>query len=156
MQKQIGMFSFFAFLALLALTPPAPFLLTMARMCSNTNSPESPRTRIGKIARLPKDVREQLNRRLQDGEPTQRLLDWLNALPKIQGILAAQFGGRPIIKQNLSEWRRGGYLDWEAAEERRMRVDRLIERVIQSNLQPQLFGTEAGQTEPNPVKPGQT
>jgi len=115
-------------------------------------------TRTGKIARLPRDIREELNRRLQDGEPGKQLLDWLNALPKIKAILAAQFGGRPINKQNLSEWRWGGYLDWEAAEEHRLRLDRLTGRLIQSNLQPQSFETErtAGQTEANPVEPGQT
>jgi len=31
-------------------------------------------TRVGKIARLPREIREQLNRRLQDGEPGKRLV----------------------------------------------------------------------------------
>ena len=88
----------------------------------------STRTRIGKIARLPKEVREELNRRLQDGEPGEQLLDWLNALPKVRKILAAQFGGRPITKQNLCEWRQGGYRDWERVEEDRLCVERLTER----------------------------
>ena len=136
-------------------------------MCSDTNSADTAEshrfgrrrvntTRIGKIARLPKDLREQLNRRLQDGEPGKRLLDWLNALPRIQEILAAQFGGRSITKQNLSEWRRGGYLDWEAAEEHRMRMDRLTERAVQSSLQHQPSGTEPtvrpSETQSSPVK----
>ena len=85
------------------------------------------RTRIGKIARLPKEVREELNRRLQDGEPGDTLLDWLNGRPKVRKILTAQFGGRPISKQNLSEWKQGGYRDWERAEEHRLRVDRFTE-----------------------------
>jgi hypothetical protein len=88
----------------------------------------SSRTRIGKIARLPNEIREQINRRLQDGEPGDELLDWLNALPKAQKILAAQFGGRPISKQSLSEWKQGGYRDWVRAEEDRLRVDRFTEQ----------------------------
>jgi len=91
----------------------------------------SHRTRIGKIARLPNEVREELNRRLQDGEPGEKLLKWLNALPNVRKILDAQFGGRPISKQNLSEWKLGGYRDWERAEEDRLCVDRLTERAAQ-------------------------
>lgn len=84
-------------------------------------------TRIGKIARMFRPIREQLNRRMQDGEPGKELLDWLNALPKVQQVLAAQFGGRAISKQNLSEWKQGGYRDWERAEETRLRVSRLVD-----------------------------
>src|SRR6185503_7879846 len=91
------------------------------------------RTRIGKIARLPNEVREQLNQRLQDGEPGEDLLRWLNRLPKVRKVLAAQFGGRPINKQNLSDWRLGGYRDWERAEEDRARLDRLTEQAAQVN-----------------------
>ena len=91
----------------------------------------SGRTRIGKIARLPHEVREQLNRRLLDGEPGDELLDWLNALPKAKEVLAAQFGGRPVSKQNLSEWKQGGYQDWARAEQDRLRVDRLTEQAAQ-------------------------
>src|SRR6185436_19175686 len=87
------------------------------------------RTRIGKIARLPNEVREQLNQRLQDGEPGEDLLRWLNRLPKVRKVLAAQFGGRPINKQNLSDWRLGGYRDWEQAEEDRARIDRLTDTI---------------------------
>lgn len=38
-------------------------------------------TRTGKIAWLPRTIREQLNRRLEDGEPGSDLVAWLNALP---------------------------------------------------------------------------
>jgi hypothetical protein len=71
-------------------------------------------TRIGKIARLPRDIREQLNRRLHDGEPGTQLVVWLNALPDAQTILAREFSGRAISQQNLSEWKQGGYRDWLA------------------------------------------
>ncbi len=69
-------------------------------------------TRIGKIARLPHEVREQLNRRLQDGEPGAGLLKWLNRRPDVKKLLAREFEGRPINPQNLSDWKAGGYRDW--------------------------------------------
>ena len=73
--------------------------------------------RNGKIARLPLALREQLNHRLADAELGEPLLAWLNALPEVQAILAAQFGGNPISKQNLSEWRAGGFLAWQIRAE---------------------------------------
>lgn len=74
-------------------------------------------TRTGKIARLPRGVREQLNRRLQDGEPGVQLVKWLNALPEVREILTATFGGREISEQNLSEWKQGGHKEWLAQQE---------------------------------------
>lgn len=74
-------------------------------------------TRNGKIARLPKSVREKLNRRLDDGELGKQLVVWLNGLPEVQDILEVEFGSRPITEQNLSEWKKGGYEDWRRAQE---------------------------------------
>ena len=85
-------------------------------------------TRTGKIARLPQHVREPLNRRLRDGEPGGPLLEWLNGLPEAQAILKAQFDGQPINKQNLSEWRLGGFRDWERHQEALDRVRHLAEQ----------------------------
>ena len=62
-------------------------------------------TRVGKIARLPRLIREQLNRRLEDGEPGVEALAWLNALPEVLTVLEKDFAGRPISVQNLSEWK---------------------------------------------------
>jgi hypothetical protein len=62
-------------------------------------------TRNGKIARLPRAVRTQLNGRLGNGEPGPELLDWLNGLPEVRKVIQSQFDGTPISKQNLSEWR---------------------------------------------------
>jgi hypothetical protein len=39
---------------------------------------------------------------------------WLNSLPEVQQVLAADFDGRPLNEQNLSDWKAGGYLDWQA------------------------------------------
>src|SRR5215471_17859306 len=78
---------------------------------STLNDPKTMRS--GKIARLPHQIREQLNQRLEDGESSETLLPWLNSLPKTQAVLAQYFGGRPIRKQNLSEWRQGGFHEWQ-------------------------------------------
>ncbi len=71
----------------------------------------------GKIARLPRDLRNQLNRRLQDGEPGIRLVEWLNGLPEVRHVLAEDFGGREISEQNLSEWKQRGHQEWLARQE---------------------------------------
>jgi hypothetical protein len=68
--------------------------------------------RNGKIARLPKHVREELNQRLDNGERGQSFLRWLNSRPEVRALMAAEFDGRPIDKHSLSEWRRGGYAEW--------------------------------------------
>jgi hypothetical protein len=71
------------------------------------------RTRRGKIARLPLLIREELYSRLRNGEEGKSLVLWLNGLPAVQEVLAAQFQGRPISECNLSRWRAGGgYADW--------------------------------------------
>lgn len=74
-------------------------------------------TRKGKIARLPRAVRDELNRRLDNGEPGVRLVVWLNGLPEVQRVLKDEFAGREINDQNLTEWKSGGYSDWQAQQE---------------------------------------
>ncbi|MGD1090141.1 MAG: hypothetical protein ABR955_15660 [Verrucomicrobiota bacterium] len=81
----------------------------------------------GKIARLPQIIRDELSRRLDDGEPTGRILEWLNALPATQAVLNAEFGGRRVNEQNLSNWRLGGYQHWLKQQERRNLVRQLAE-----------------------------
>ena len=73
--------------------------------------------RTGKIARLPHQLRDQLNQRLHNGEPGVDLIKWLNSLPEVQAILAEHFAGVPISPQNLSEWNNGGFLDWLTTQE---------------------------------------
>jgi hypothetical protein len=74
-------------------------------------------TRNGKIARLPREIRDELNRRLQNGEQGGPLLAWLNGLPQVRQVLAQDFDGSVISKQNLSEWRTGGFAEWQARQE---------------------------------------
>jgi hypothetical protein len=84
-------------------------------------------TRTGKIARLPRQIRHDLNQRLQDNALGKDLVDWLNTLPETQQLLSAEFEGRPINEQNLSDWRQGGFRDWLRQQEARERLDRFVE-----------------------------
>jgi len=68
----------------------------------------------GKIANLPAEIREQLNYRLNDGEPGNELVEWLNAKPEVMKVINDLFDGRPISEQNLSQWRTHGYRVWHA------------------------------------------
>ena len=77
--------------------------------------------RKGKIGRLPHAVREELNRRLWDGEAGGSLLAWLNGLPRAEA--------RAITKQNLSEWRKGGWEDWLGRQESRERAGEWAEEM---------------------------
>ncbi|HEX4645841.1 MAG TPA: hypothetical protein VH598_09550 [Verrucomicrobiae bacterium] len=85
-------------------------------------------SRTGKIARLPRDLRDQLNHRIQDGESGTTSIKWLNGLPEVQKVLKDHFGGRPIIEENLTAWRQGGFLEWERHEESCNLVRGLVER----------------------------
>ena len=73
--------------------------------------------RNGKIAKLSHPVREELNLRMENGENGAKLLEWLNALPEVQEALKASFAGVAISKQNLSEWRRGGFREWQIQQD---------------------------------------
>lgn len=74
--------------------------------------------RSGKIARMPSSIREQVNQRLQDGEPGSKIIAWLHTLPEVLAVLDEQFAEEPVSPQNLSEWRKGGYQDWLGRRER--------------------------------------
>jgi hypothetical protein len=75
------------------------------------------RTRRGKIARLPVSLREEVNRRLQNGEMGSVICAWLNGLSTVQEILASDFAGQPIGEENISRWRAGGFLAWVSKQE---------------------------------------
>jgi hypothetical protein len=94
----------------------------------------------GKIGRLPKAVQEQVNRRLAQGEKGRLLVAWLNSLPQVQAMLAAEFAGKPIREQNLSEWRHHGYADWLRDQEARNLARQMIaeDRELQPSGDPPL------------------
>ncbi len=58
-------------------------------------------TRKGKIARLPYEIREQVNQLIRDGAPASRLNSFL-----------IQNGQEAVNDQNWTNWRQGGYQDW--------------------------------------------
>jgi hypothetical protein len=95
--------------------------------------------RNGKIARLPKHLREELNRRLENGERGQPLLQWLNSRLEVRELMAAEFDGLPVNKQSLSQWRRGGYAEWLRQQETRDMAQQMI--------------TEAGEFQPVDTPP---
>jgi hypothetical protein len=66
----------------------------------------------GKVANLPSKIRDELNYRLNDGEPGNELVEWLNSKPEVVQVLKERFDGAPISEQNLSEWRKRGYQQW--------------------------------------------
>jgi len=74
--------------------------------------PTIPITRKGKIARLPYQIRMEVNRRLLDGQTGDEIIAWLNDQGAVKDRMYLYFGGRPIGNQNLSEWRLGGFQDW--------------------------------------------
>jgi hypothetical protein len=68
-----------------------------------------PPTRKGKIARLPKAVRDRLNEMLLDG------------VTYAEAIQALGEDGKDLTEDNISNWRKGGYQDW--LEEQKDRDD---------------------------------
>jgi hypothetical protein len=84
--------------------------------------------RNGKIARLSVHIRNELNGRLQDGEPGTNLVEWLNGQPAVRASLKEYFGGVLISLQNLSEWRQGGYKDWLRLEAARDFIENMSEQ----------------------------
>jgi hypothetical protein len=92
-------------------------------------------TRTGKIARLPLSLRDELCERLRDGEPGSVILPWINTHPKAVAILEKHFAGQLINDENLSQWRSGGYKDWESDQkhtERARRISELSARLAQA------------------------
>jgi hypothetical protein len=83
--------------------------------------------RTGKIARLPAAVREEVNRRLDDGQKSKTILPWLNTLPEVKAVIDAEFKGRCITEHNLSEWNTGGYAAWARGRRLRESVDVFFE-----------------------------
>ena len=75
-------------------------------------------SRKGKIARLPSAIRDEVNRRLLEGQSGSKILPWLNSLPEAKAVLDEDFEGLLVTDQNLSEWRKGGFAEWLARREK--------------------------------------
>jgi len=66
-----------------------------------TRETSSFRTRTGKIARLPLDLREEVNEMLRRGQTYQEI-----------ALKLAEHGIGDINASNISNWKHGGYVDW--------------------------------------------
>jgi hypothetical protein len=84
----------------------------------------------GKISRLPREIREQLNRQMDEGAPGKRLVGWLNELPEVRTLLAAEFGGAAINEQNLTNWKQGGFRDWRIEQQARALAPALVDGAV--------------------------
>src|SRR5438105_5481895 len=68
---------------------------------------------ISKISRFPRQIREELNRRLDRSEQHKRILQWLNSLAEVKAVLEADFEGEPVKRQNLQSWKKSGFRNWQ-------------------------------------------
>ena len=68
--------------------------------------PQPSSRRNGKIARLPKETRDMINRMLDDGIPYHVIIDELGE------------AGEGLNTQNLTNWKQGGYQEWVKNQER--------------------------------------
>ena len=66
----------------------------------------------GKIARIPRHIRNKLSQRLDDGEGGESLLEWLNGLPEVKELCDEEFDSVPVSKQNLSDFKQGPHQEW--------------------------------------------
>ena len=96
-------------------------------------------TPTGKIARLPRALRDQLNERLDHGQSGPDLLAWLNDHPDAQPVIAES--GSPINAQNLTNWRQGGYQLWLRVQERLLLARDLMEQA--DDMEPHHSGPES-------------
>ena len=74
-------------------------------------------TRNGKIGRLPFELRQQVNQKLEDAVQGIEIVAWLNKQDEVKDLVKEQFMGQPISEQNLSEWKQGGFLEWQKRRE---------------------------------------
>jgi hypothetical protein len=68
---------------------------------------------VSKISNIPRAIREEFNRRLDDGEENKKLLAWVNAQPEVTSMLEKDFEGQPITKQNLNKWKKSAFRNWQ-------------------------------------------
>jgi hypothetical protein len=83
-------------------TEPAP-----AAEADPADSDSHSHTRNGKVARLPKEVRDQVNQMLLDNVPFAKIIESLGDQ------------GKGITYRNMTNWKAGGYKEWLLDEERK-------------------------------------
>jgi hypothetical protein len=71
-----------------------------AKTLHDPPGPTYTHTRTGKIARLPKTVRDQINQMMLDGVPFAKIIENIGE------------PGKFLNNDNLTSWKKGGYRDW--------------------------------------------
>src|SRR5262245_52136524 len=79
---------------------------------------EDKRTRTGKVARLPKEMRDQLNQMILDGVPFGKIISNL-------GESASH-----LNEDNITNWKKGGYQDWLLDLERKQALSATREAAL--------------------------
>ena len=74
-------------------------------------------TQDSKIARLPQGIREQINRRLQNGGSAKEIGEWVNTQSEVKAFMAAEFEGASIVEAELVSWKVGGYRHWQEQQQ---------------------------------------
>jgi hypothetical protein len=77
---------------------PSPAVIDAAPVAT---LPQTSARRRGRIARLPKIQRDMVNRMLANGVPYKNI------------VAALQEAGFSVIERNISNWAKGGYLEWQ-------------------------------------------
>jgi hypothetical protein len=96
--------------------------------------------RQGKIGPLPPGIREELNRRLQNGEAPAGLADWLNG-PVAQAALSGARGQQKVTLQDLAAWEKGGFRRWQVKKDTETKIAQQCRVwVLQSQTREKLFG----------------
>src|SRR6266850_4905487 len=65
-----------------------------------SDAPTYNHSRTGRIARLPKELRDKVNQMLLDGVPFRRIIESLGG------------DGKEINEDNVGDWKKGGYKEW--------------------------------------------
>jgi hypothetical protein len=67
---------------------------------------------VGKVGILPFDIRNEVNRRLEEGVSARVIAEWLNGDPSVRAVLEKRWKGQPIETRSIWSWKKGGYQDW--------------------------------------------
>lgn len=80
--------------------------------------------RKGKIDSFPHAIREEVCRRLHDGQVGREILAWLHSQEDVLRVLDEQWEEQPVSQQNLSEFRNSanGYAGWLERRDRAARI----------------------------------
>ena len=102
---------------------------TLVQVTSNGHKGSREPHRRGNFARLPVNIRDQVNRMLRDGFSYKKILETLRSNPETATLA--------LSRQNLSNWKKGGHQEWLARQEWR---DDLRERQAELLQDPQSSG----------------